>query len=293
MPAQQTRSQPVDKPRLDIDWVKTIASALAAVSSAVVLSTLGAAGTLIGAAVGSVAATVTAALYTQGLSRSRETVARAGRRLAVTDPNATTVATETTGSTRTIRTATLAPEPLDAEATAGSSSAGGWRERFRTLPWKRISVLSLATFLAVVAIVTVFELVSGRTLSSLVGSDDGGGTTISRITGSGDGSGSDSSNSGNDSGSDSSSDGTTATSDATDDSTATSTSTSDEDTATAEPSEEATSSASDDASSTATSSATSSATATSSAQASSGSDTEDGAAGATQPSSSASTDTTG
>lgn len=44
--------------KLGIDWLRTIAGALAAVSAAVLLSTLGAAGTLIGAALGSVVATV-------------------------------------------------------------------------------------------------------------------------------------------------------------------------------------------------------------------------------------------
>ena len=64
-------------PKLDIDWLKTIAGALAAVSSAVLLSTLGAAGTIIGAALGSVIVTVGGALYSQGLARSRERLLQA------------------------------------------------------------------------------------------------------------------------------------------------------------------------------------------------------------------------
>src|SRR5688500_16696866 len=62
-------------PTLDIDWLKTIAGALAAVSSAVLLSTLGAAGPIIGAALGSVIATVGRALYSHGLARRRQRVA--------------------------------------------------------------------------------------------------------------------------------------------------------------------------------------------------------------------------
>ena len=58
-----------------IDWLKTAAGALAAVTTAVLLSTLGAAGTLIGAALGSVAVTVSSQLYAQGLARSRATMA--------------------------------------------------------------------------------------------------------------------------------------------------------------------------------------------------------------------------
>ena len=52
-----------DTHKLEIDWLRTIGGALAAVSSAVLLSTLGAAGTIIGAALGSVIVTVGGALY--------------------------------------------------------------------------------------------------------------------------------------------------------------------------------------------------------------------------------------
>src|SRR3546814_15525436 len=68
---------PEEKPKLEIDWVKTLAGALAAVSSAVLLSTLGAAGTLIGAALGSITLTVTSAFYSQGLAKSRQKLAAA------------------------------------------------------------------------------------------------------------------------------------------------------------------------------------------------------------------------
>src|SRR3546814_13124678 len=69
------RAMPEEKPKLEIDWVKTLAGALAAVSSAVLLSTLGAAGTLICAALGSITLTVTSAFYSQGLAqRDRQRV---------------------------------------------------------------------------------------------------------------------------------------------------------------------------------------------------------------------------
>ncbi len=62
--------------KLEIDWLKTAGGAFAAVSSAFLLSTLGAAGTIIGAALGSVIVTVGGALYTQGLARSHQRLAR-------------------------------------------------------------------------------------------------------------------------------------------------------------------------------------------------------------------------
>src|SRR6187399_3076919 len=61
--------------KLEIDWLKTAGGAFAAVSSAFLLSTLGAAGTIIGAALGSVIVTVGGALYSQGLARSHQRLA--------------------------------------------------------------------------------------------------------------------------------------------------------------------------------------------------------------------------
>ena len=61
--------------RTGINWVQVIAAALAAVSSAVVLSTLGVAGTIIGAAVGSLTASIGAAVYSRTIDASRQQVA--------------------------------------------------------------------------------------------------------------------------------------------------------------------------------------------------------------------------
>src|ERR687890_1245594 len=61
--------------RLGLSTSQVAGSALAAVSSAVLLSTLGVAGTVIGAAVGSIAATVGSAVYTRTLDVSRQQVA--------------------------------------------------------------------------------------------------------------------------------------------------------------------------------------------------------------------------
>ena len=63
--------------RVEINWVQVSASALAAVSSAVLLSTVGVAGTIIGAAVGSVVATAGSAIYSYYLRITRERVAQA------------------------------------------------------------------------------------------------------------------------------------------------------------------------------------------------------------------------
>lgn len=67
--AEETERRPA------VNWVQVTAGALAAVSSAVLLSTLGVAGTLIGAAVGSVTASLASAFYSRGIETSRQQVA--------------------------------------------------------------------------------------------------------------------------------------------------------------------------------------------------------------------------
>ena len=147
--------------KLGIDWLKTIAGALAAVSSAVLLSTLGAAGTIIGAALGSVVVTVGGALYGQGLARSRAHLAQ----VPITPRR---------------KVGTLADEPHEPHEPHGL----GWRERFVGLPWKRISLGAAGLFAAALLAITTFELVAGETVSSITGgTDGGGGTTITHIGG--------------------------------------------------------------------------------------------------------------
>lgn len=162
--------------KLEIDWLKTAGGAFAAVSSAFLLSTLGAAGTIIGAALGSVIVTVGGALYSQGLARSHQRLAQvqiaAMRRVA------------------TPRAEGRLHDPRDEPGTPASEPAGpGWRERLVVLPWKRISLVAAGFFAAAVLLITAFELVAGQTISSITGDTDGGGggPTISRIGGGTDG----------------------------------------------------------------------------------------------------------
>ncbi|MEU0314812.1 hypothetical protein [Nocardioides sp. NPDC006273] len=166
-----------------IDWLATTAGALAAVTSALLLSTLGAVGTLAGAAVGSIAATIGTNLYSQGLAKSREKVARAQ---ALARWRSAGLAGSRGGSKPTPESVSeliAATEPVESSDAAEGS---GWRERLRALPWKRIGLASLAMFVVVVAAITIVELLAGRSVSSIVGDDDGR-TTISGVTGGGSG----------------------------------------------------------------------------------------------------------
>jgi len=66
---------------MELTWTKLLASAAAAVTAAVVASFFGVSGTLIGAAVFSVTATVGNAVYAHSLSRTRERLQQAAQRL--------------------------------------------------------------------------------------------------------------------------------------------------------------------------------------------------------------------
>lgn len=181
-----------DSPKVDIDWVRTVAGALAAVSTAVLLSTLGAAGTLVGAALGSIAATVTTALYSQGLARSRAKVsavqeqalhkvgiAQAEVRRAARRPEATG---HLPHAEQQLEEAKAALDDVQDEP-----ATLAWRERLALLPWKRIGLLAAGLFVVAVAVISVFEAFAGKPVSSYTGgSDRDGGTSLTRITGGGD-----------------------------------------------------------------------------------------------------------
>jgi hypothetical protein len=179
--------------KLELDWLKTIAGALAAVSSAVLLSTLGAAGTIIGAALGSVVATVGSALYSQGLARSGERLAQAQtaalRKVRIAQADVRRAGRYQGDDPVVDAHLAHAEERLDEAkedlgAMADEPAALGWRERLASLPWKRISLLAAGLFAAAVLAITAFELLAGESVSSITGgTDQDGGTTITRIGG--------------------------------------------------------------------------------------------------------------
>ena len=178
-------------PRLEIDWLKTVAGALAAVSSAVLLSTLGAAGTIIGAAIGSVVLTTGSALYSQGLARSRYRLAQAQstalRKVGIAQAEVRRAERmeddEAASSHLEHADERLGEAQQDLEAVADEPATLSWGERLTLLPWKRIAVYAAGLFVVAILTITAFELITGRTVSSYTGGDDSGGTTITRLGG--------------------------------------------------------------------------------------------------------------
>lgn len=183
--------------KVEIDWLRTAGGAFAAVSSAVLLSTLGAAGTIIGAALGSVIVTVGGAYYSQGLARSHQRLAQvqaAARRKAGIAQAEVRRAARRQGDGEAIDAHLAhAEERLDdvkddLAGMADEPAAPGRLERMVKLPWKRIALVAAGLFAAAVLVITVFELAVGQSVSSITGGTEGSGrTTIGRLGGGSDG----------------------------------------------------------------------------------------------------------
>jgi hypothetical protein len=175
-----------DKPRIELNWIQAMAAPLAAVTSAVLLSTFGVAGTLIGAALGSLALTVGNAVYSYSIKATRHRVAvaqtvataRIGLAQSRVDEMSAEGDADTAGAAdKTAHDLAETREDLDrAQAVLEDAdpdpAPGGWRSMLVALPWKRIALLSTGIFLAAMLIIVAFELTTGRALSSYTGSDD-------------------------------------------------------------------------------------------------------------------------
>ena len=181
-----------DEPELEIDWLKTVAGALAAVTAAVLLSTLGAAGTLIGAALGSVAATVGSAVYAQGLAKSKQAALRAQEtalhKVGIAQAEVRRASRRSADEEAVEAHLEIADERLGAakaelDHAVEEPVTRSWGERLRALPWRRVALLAAGTFVAVVLAITVFEKLTGESVSSMTGGSDKQGSTIGGVTG--------------------------------------------------------------------------------------------------------------
>jgi hypothetical protein len=171
--------------RIEISWVQAVASALAAVSTAVLLSTVGVAGTIIGAAIGSVAATVGSAVYSHYLAASRDRVAAAAAaRARVRRAQAglgEAAADLAAGTPRAEDRLDHADHDLQQEEITldTAEQASPWREAFRGLPWRRITLAAAALFVVAMAAIVTFELITGRAVSTYTGGSDRNGPRVS------------------------------------------------------------------------------------------------------------------
>lgn len=178
---------------LGLSTAQVTGSALAAMSGAFLASWLGTTGTLVGAAVGSVIATVGAAVYTHSLRRTSEAVKRTAVVVRqaplitaaiprpahgpasdgpVRDPNAPPLADES---------ATAPEEDVDSPDTADDPRGSGGRF---DLPWLKVALATAAVLVAALGGITAVEAITGKPIASFLGQDDGTGTTVGRVVGS-------------------------------------------------------------------------------------------------------------
>lgn len=188
---QDSDKQDPEKPNrsLGLSPAQVAGSALASMSGAFFVSWAGTAGTLIGAAIFSVVATVGAATYTWSLRRTSEAARRTAslvrERALVTgalprsslargplreDGNDRSGAPDEPG---------MPPSPVEEPAEIATGK-GRW-----DLPWVKVALASLAVMIVGMAGVTVVEAVTGKPLSAFFGKDDGTGTTVGHIVGGG------------------------------------------------------------------------------------------------------------
>ena len=170
---QEPRRPAAPPPERPSAW-RILASALAAMTTTALLSTLGVAGTIIGAALASVVTVLANFVYSASIYHTAEKVTAVvpaiRRECAASDDDAAP-----------------ADHPDEAPGPSGPDpDRPSWVTRLRhrlaevvrRVGWRRLLALSLAAFALVIGAVTVIELAAGKPLSDVTRGRDGSGTTL-------------------------------------------------------------------------------------------------------------------
>jgi hypothetical protein len=200
---KQEMSSPGRRP--DISLAQVAASALAAVSAAVVASFLGVGGTVLGAALGSTVATIAGAVYAHTFRQARDklsethvltvvTRARTAREepgpgdVPVIEPPAPAAASSESGGGDSAD-----GEDNDAANDAAEGAVPAYAEsgtpvtaegevvpvtdprRPRWMSWKALLLMAVAAFVVAMVVISVIELTIGRPISG------GSGTTVTKL----------------------------------------------------------------------------------------------------------------
>ena len=166
--------------------------------SAVIASIFGVKGTIVGVAIGSIAATVGTALVFQSIERTNKAV----KQVVVRVPDSRELLRRLGGTKAAGVTRSEPPEsPLHEETETSAAQAGGTAEESGTaaggedvseertsllapapagLRWPLLAGVVVAVFVISLLLVTVVELIAGRPLADLFG-HSGGGTTVEKI----------------------------------------------------------------------------------------------------------------
>jgi hypothetical protein len=188
-PAETAPSPPPSK--LDLSATKVLAGALASISAAVAASYLGAMGTIIGAGVGSIVASVTTALYTQSLKRT-------GDKLKQVVPLPTVVVRQRPGAHQApadpadmpeVHPEEADPKPSDETAVLDVSPGGeltpqpkpGLAGLLEQIRWGRVLAAAAVIFAISFGALLTYETLIGKSVSDAVQGKSGSGNTIGRV----------------------------------------------------------------------------------------------------------------
>jgi hypothetical protein len=170
-----------------VNWVGAIGSGLGSVTSAVLLSTTGAAGTWIGAGIGTFIITVGGAIYAYYLQRAKTGIEKTADKLKTgvqskRPQNITSISAERDPNDPTRTTSTATDVDTGSQA-AGKQDKPTFKEALKNIRWKRVAGLGILLFAITMAIIFIFELATGRPVSSYTGgtSPDSTGTSITGV----------------------------------------------------------------------------------------------------------------
>ena len=186
-----------------LSLTQVIASALAAVSTTVLLSYFGTAGTIIGAGIASALTVVANYVYTRSIQKTREQLVPVVGKVVQATAGTGTTRTRTTTAVASVPRGAVEPDARAdtvetavatavgsagadgeaAEADGADDSEGGQNRWLRLIDrygrGRVLTVTALALFVAVMGVVLVVELVLGKPLADAVRGVEGSGTTIS------------------------------------------------------------------------------------------------------------------
>lgn len=173
-PASPVSPAPPDekRKRFGLSWIQIAAAGFASITATVILSFFSISGTLIGAAVFSMASAVGNAVYGSSLRKSRDVVLEVVP-FGKADPASPTV---------------VLPVTEEAEAVVVEPALPAEPGTLSRRAWKRVALFAVAIFAFVMAVVTGVELVAGRPLTDLLRGEQGSGTSLTGGSGSGGGS---------------------------------------------------------------------------------------------------------
>ena len=172
-----------DRPKLGLSGPQIIGGALAAASAAVAASWLGVAGTVLGAVVVSLVASIGSALYTHSLERSRRVI-RESLPVSPILPTRGAAGGAAGGEAATAVLPVVATPAADDEDPPESNGEPAARP-VGSVSWRTVGVSALASLALAAAVLTGFETFVGKPASSITGAGDGGGTTVSQLVGNG------------------------------------------------------------------------------------------------------------